>query len=266
MRDDFTAMREVAWERDGAIVTLTLNRPDRRNAITKSMLAELLTAAEACMEDDSVRVLVVRGAGKGFCPGDELRGMGEVPADFAFIPARPVNHASIQSVLQSMPKPTIAAIHGFAFGVGLDLAMACDFRIVTDDAQLRDQRVFERGMHAVTGCAWFQPRALGLTRAMEFLILGRPLTGVQAAEAGMATESVSQEKFEEAVAQLAQQLAAAPTKAIGLMKRQIYSGLTMTHSEFMDFASKLPGEVPIDDRDEGIRAFLERRPPNFTGR
>jgi 2-(1,2-epoxy-1,2-dihydrophenyl)acetyl-CoA isomerase len=165
-----------------------------------------------------------------------------------------------------MPKPTIAAIHGFAFGVGLDLAMACDFRVAADDAELRDQRVFERGMHAVTGCAWFQPRAIGLTRALEFLILGQGYNGAEAAAAGMVTLSVPLAEFDSSVDDLAGRLATAPTKAIGLMKRQVYEGLEMDHQEFMAFASSLPSQIVIEDRQEGIQAFLERRPANFTGR
>ena len=266
MDRDWSGMNEIGWSRDGGVVALTLNRPERRNAITKTMLAELLCAVEACASDESVRCVVIRAAGKGFCAGDELRGMGDLPAGFPFEPAAPVTHASLQAVLRAMAKPTIAAIHGFAFGVGLDVAMACDFRIAADDAQLRDQRVFERGMHAVTGCAWFQPRALGLTRALEFLILGTPYSGSEAASAGMVTMAVPAEQLEAAVDELAQRLAAAPTKAIGLMKRQVYSGLEMSHEEFMAFAAPLTREVTIEDRAEGIQAFLERRPARFTGR
>jgi 2-(1,2-epoxy-1,2-dihydrophenyl)acetyl-CoA isomerase len=229
MSESTEALAEIVWEQDGAVVTLVLNRPERRNAITTTMLAELLWCVERCASDDAIRAVVIRGAGKGFCPGDELRGMGELPAEFAFKPAAPVSHASLQAALRGMPKPTIAAIHGFAFGVGLDLAMACDFRIAASDAQLRDQRVFERGMHAVTGCAWFQPRALGLTRALEFLILGKPYSGDEAAAAGMVTASVLPEEFDGAVSELVARLASAPTKAIGLMKRQVYAGLSMTH-------------------------------------
>ena len=144
--------------------------------------------------------------------------------------------------------------------------MACDFRIATDDAQLRDQRVFERGMHAVTGCAWFQPRAMGLTRALEFLILGKPYLGSEAAEIGLVTHSVAGTDFDDTVRAFAERLATAPTKAIGLMKRQVYAGLTMSHDEFMAFASALPREVMIEDRQEGIRAFLEKREARFTGR
>jgi len=266
VESDPSGMSEVLWQREGAVVTLVLDRPERRNAITRTMLAELLFAAERCAVDDSVRVVVLRGAGKGFCPGDELRGMGDLPEGFAFLPAAPVSHAAIQRVLRGMGKPTIAAIHGFAFGVGLDLAMACDFRVCTDDAQVQDQRVIDRGMHAVTGCAWFQPRAIGLTRAIEFLILGRPYSGAEAAEVGMMTYSAAPDEFDAAVNALAARLATAPTKAIGLMKRQVYEGLEMDHAAFMEFAAPLTRDVVIEDRAEGINAFLERRPPRFTGR
>jgi len=265
MNPALDSMSEVLWSLRSGVATLTLNRPQRRNAITTVMLAELIFAIEHCRTDSSVRVVIVRGAGKGFCPGDELRGMEPLPADFPFRPQREVSHAALQTCLRELPKPTLAAIHGFAFGVGLDLAMACDFRIATDDAELRDQRVLERGMHAVTGCAWFHPQAIGVTRALEFLILGKPYSGSRAAEIGMVTVSTPADRFDRALEELATTLANAPTKAIGLMKRQIYTGLTMTHGEFMAFAAPLLRDVEIKDREEGIRAFLERRPPRFTG-
>ena len=258
-------LTEVDYELTDGVATLTLNRPERRNAITTVMLAELIYALEACADSKAVRVVVLRGAGKGFCPGDDLRGMGPLPEDFSSQPERPVTHAALQAALRELEKPTIAAIHGFAFGVGLDLAMACDFRIAEASAVLRDQRVIERGMHAVTGCAWFHPRVMGVARALEFLILGEPLTGEQAAALGMATRVARAEEFDEMITALAARLAKAPTKAIGLMKRQVYEGLHMTHAEFMAFAGPLIHEVEILDREEGIRAFLEKREPRFTG-
>jgi 2-(1,2-epoxy-1,2-dihydrophenyl)acetyl-CoA isomerase len=191
--------------------------------------------------------------------------MGDTPAEFLSELDHPVTHAAIQECLRGLGKPTVAAIHGYAFGVGLDLAMACDFRIAADSTQLRDQRVMERGMHALTGCAWFQPRAIGLTRALEFLILGEPYNGPEAAAAGMITRSVRVEDFDQAVADFTAKLANAPTKAIGLMKRQIYAGLELNHTQFMEFAAPLMQEVEIRDRQEGIQAFLQKRPARFSG-
>ncbi|MEX0941477.1 MAG: enoyl-CoA hydratase/isomerase family protein [Pseudomonadales bacterium] len=258
-------LSEVLWKQADGVATLTLNRPEKRNAITGVMLAELIFALEHCETDKSIRTIILRGSGKGFCPGDDLGGMGQPSAELLEALRHSPSHAELQRCLRELPKPTIAAMHGFAFGVGLDLAMACDFRIATDGMQIRDQRVMERGMHALTGCAWFQPRAIGLTRALEFLILGKPYTGKQAAIAGMVTESVPEPNFDARVHELALLLAKAPTKAIGLMKRQIYNGQNMGHGEFMEFAAPLMREVEIKDRKEGISAFLEKRLPRFTG-
>ena len=256
---------EILHDVSDGVLTLTLNRPERRNAITTVMLAELIYALEHAAHDKGVRVVVLKGADHGFCPGDDLSGMGPLPDEFSFRPKGFVTHVALQRSLMELPKPTIAVLHGYAFGVGLDLAMACDFRVAADDVVLQDQRVIERGMHAVTGCAWFQPRAMGLPRALEFLILGQPLNGKEARAFGMVTASVPAAQLEQTVTELTTRLANAPTKAIGLMKRQIYEGEAMDHESFMEWAAPLIRDVQIRDREEGIQAFLEKRPPRFTG-
>ena len=133
---DTSSLAETQFAFADGVATLTLHKPDLRNAISTVMLAELIYLLECCEGDDSVRVVVLQGAGSGFCPGDNLRGMGPLPDDFRFVPTGPVTHADIQQCLRGMSKPTIAALHGFALGVGLDLAMACDFRIVTVNVRL----------------------------------------------------------------------------------------------------------------------------------
>jgi 2-(1,2-epoxy-1,2-dihydrophenyl)acetyl-CoA isomerase len=191
--------------------------------------------------------------------------MGSLPDGFAYQPQHSLTHAGLQTCLMGLPKPVVAVLHGFAFGVGLDVAMACDFRIAADNVQLRDQRVIERGMHAVTGCAWLQPRCIGQTRAMQFLMLGEALDGKRAQDWGMVTRSVAPDELNTVVSEMAKRLAQAPTKALGLMKQQIHSGQSMSHGEFMDFAQPLIKQVHIRDREEGIQAFLEKREARFTG-
>jgi|TARA_B110000971_G_scaffold100966_1_gene103865 2-(1,2-epoxy-1,2-dihydrophenyl)acetyl-CoA isomerase len=262
---DTTSLAETQFTFADGVATLTLHKPDLRNAISTVMLAELIYLLECCERDDSVRVVVLQGAGSGFCPGDNLRGMGPLPDDFQFMPTSPVTHAGIQQRLRGMSKPTIAALHGFALGVGLDLAMACDFRIVTVNVRLQDQRVIDRGMHAVTGCAWLQTRAIGSARALEFLILGEAIDGETAKAWGMVSKVATEDEFSQTLIALTQRLAKAPTKAIGLMKRQIYAGETMSHEDFMAFAAPLITQIEIKDRQEGIQAFLEKRPANFSG-
>ena len=251
----------------GIVTTITLNRTKRRNAITTPMLSAMLWAIEQASDDETVRVIILKGAGTGFCPGDELRGMGELPEDFPYRPARyELSHLGLQLALRESPKPTIAAIHGYAFGVGLDLTMACDLRIATTDADLWDPRVSERGMPAVTGVGYFAPRFMGITRALEFLLLARRYTGEEAAAAGIVTRAVAPEDFDQALAEITGYLAKAPTKAIGFMKEQIYKGLEMGHREALEYYRARVREITIEDRKEGVQAFLERREAKFTGR
>ncbi len=261
---DFDPEHIIVSLTDG-ILSVVLNRPEKRNAMTAQMIAEIICTLDGAVNDASVRVIVLSGAERGFCPGDDLAGMGDVPDRLLAQASVPVTHAGLQQLIRELPIPVIASMHGYAFGVGLDLAMACDFRIVSDDIILQDQRVIERGMHALTGCAWFHPRMMGVTRAMEFLILGEPIDAKTAMNVGMVTKCCPADKLTNVTAELAGRLATAPTKAIGLMKHQIVKGLDMDHTEFMSYVAPLMQTVQIQDREEGIAAFLEKRPPVFTG-
>jgi 2-(1,2-epoxy-1,2-dihydrophenyl)acetyl-CoA isomerase len=259
------SLENVLFTQDAGVATITLNRPERANALTMGMMVRLHEIVDVVARDDAIRVLVLRGAGRGFCGGDDLKGMGEAPQQWREARGVPVAQHQLMLKLRALPKPVVAAIHGFALGIGLDIAMACDIRVCTADALIADPRCLERGMHAASGVTWFMPRAIGVTRTMEFILLGRRYTGAEAAAAGIVTRAVEPDRFEPEVADVIRILANGPTKTFGVLKAQVYDQLNMDLPTAFQNSSYYRLTTPIDDRAEGIRAFVEKRPPNFTG-
>ena len=246
------------------VATVRLNRPDALNALNPQLLAELAHAAAAVAADQSVKALVVRGEGRGFCAGADLRYFDQVFADLALLPeyVRDLNGALF--ALESLPIPTIALVHGYALAGGLELMMACDMAIVAEDARIGDQHA-NFGLIPGGGSTQRLPRRVGMPRAMELLTTGRWLSGTEAVAWGLALRAAPAELLEAELETLLAGLRAKSRVGLGLMKSLARSsqdlplrdGVALEGATFTHLFATSPHPR------EGIRAFLEKRQPEF---
>lgn len=255
----------VIFEQRAAVGVITLNRPEKLNALTNPMIDELIGLVEKAALDDSLRCLVISGAGRAFCSGDDMGGMGDLPRP---VPPHETYEAAYQlrliGSLRALQKPVIASIHGYCYGMGQDMAMACDLRIAAEGTRFGEPRVL-RGMHITTGATYLLPRLVGLPKAMELLLSGTSIDADEALAIGLVTRVVPADRLEQETMALASDMAAGPTKAYGFIKAQVYAEFDMDLREAvrdMEYWRR----TPIADRDEGVRAFFEKRPPKFSGR
>ncbi len=255
----------ILFEQRDGVATVTLNRPEKLNALTNVMLEGILDAAARVAFDEKARVLVIRGAGRGFCAGDDLSGMGDFPRPIppGSTAATEYQHKLVKT-LRSLLKPVVASIHGVCLGMGQDIAMSCDLRIAAQGARLGEPRIL-RGMHVTTGSTYLLPRVVGLSRAMEMLMTGRFVEADEALRIGLVHRVVPDEDLEDATLKLAGELARGPTKAYGLIKRQVYDEYDMQIDDAMRDMLYCRRER-LEDADEGVKAFLAKREPRYTGR
>jgi enoyl-CoA hydratase/carnithine racemase len=259
-------MSEVLVERDGAVALVTLNRPERLNAISGPMLAKLSEELVALDRDPDVRVVVLTGAGRGFCAGLDLQdaasgsgiGGGALPPSLELRSAPPV-------VLHEMDKPTICALNGGAAGYGMDLALGCDLRIASEDAKLA-AAFTRRGVLPESGGTWLLPRLVGWSRAAEIIFTGRTLGAAQCLELGLVSRVVPAERLQGEALALAREMAANAPLAVQASKRMMRMGLSEGFSEHVHhvYLQLLPLFRSKDFR-EGMLAFLQKRDPNFEG-
>lgn len=257
---------------DGAVLRLTLDRPAKRNALDDAMVAGLIDALDAAGRDERVRALVLDGAGDHFCGGADIvaRNAGAGGA------ARPrvgsiqrrvpsLAHRLIPLVL-SVQVPVVCRVRGWAAGIGFQLALAADFTVVADDARLWEPFT-ERGFTPDSGGTWLLPRLVGVVRARELLLLGRPLDGAEAAAWGLVHRAVPAAELDAAVDELVGRLASGPTVALGLTKWLLRAGLSATLDEqLQNEALALELSSRSEDFREGLAAFREKRSPRFGGR
>lgn len=250
------------------VATITLNRPETLNALTPAMRKSFATALELAERDDSVRVIVITGAGKGFCSGGDVKAMnaakksGKASAlEDRIDPIRD----KIVLALQDSTKPIIAAVNGAAAGAGMNIALACDIRIASDTAKF-GETFAKRGLHPDWGGTYFLPRIVGIAKACELIWSGKMIQANEALRLGIVSQLETPDALMATTLKMASSFAAGPPIAIRMAKRAIYRSMDSTLREALEFETYAQNTCSgTQDAKEGIAAFVEKREPVFTG-
>ena len=264
-------MEHILFEKSGPIATITLNRPEKRNAYSEMMVHEIIAVLEDVRDDDSMRAVIITGAGKGFCAG------GDIGKDFQY-PARYRGHR-MESALEMrenmhelirfrhrFDKPVVAAINGAAVAGGLTLALACDFRIAAKSAKLGDTSL-KFALLPDEGGAFFFPRFMSIDKALKMSLFSEVYGADEAKALGLVTEVVPDGDLMSVARDWAQRLADGPPIAIRIAKRMMYKQLSMTLDNALEDAAMATLVANYtDDVKEGTLAFHEKRKPHFTGK
>ena len=254
---------EVLSARDGAVLTITLNRPDVYNAINRAM-HEGLAAALVDAADPAVRAVVLTGAGRGFCAGQDLREFESLPGGVRDA-LEQTYHPNIRS-LRALEKPVIAAVNGPVAGAGLSLACACDVRVGSSTATFVPGFI-GIGLVPDAGSTWFIHRLLGFARAFEWMVSNRRLSADEALVWGLLSEEVPEDRFAKRVEELAERYAALPTRAVAMTKRLFEHAYSASLEEQLALEAELQqAATQTADFAEGVQAFLEKRLASFSGR
>ena len=258
----------IKFETSEGIGRITLNRPDRLNSFTSAMHAEVRDALAAAKNDAALRVLLLTGAGRGFCAGQDLSDRAVAPGEAAVDLGASIetNYRPLVLALRALPLPVVCAVNGVAAGAGANLALACDIVIATKSASFI-QAFCKIGLIPDSGGTYFLPRVVGSARAMGLALLGDKLHAEQAAAWGLIWKCVEDSEFTDAVEGLLTQLAQAPTRGLAEIKRALHASAGNTLETQLDLERDTQRELGYSaDYREGVAAFLEKRPPRFSGK
>ncbi|MBK1836545.1 enoyl-CoA hydratase [Azospirillum sp. YIM B02556] len=257
-------MNEILVSRSGPVTTVRLNRPERLNALTEPLKATLGDVFLDLAFDDDVRAVILTGSGRGFCASGDVNNLGHFTAFSTRERFRRLHR--VIAAIANLEKPVVAAVRGPVAGVGFSMALASDLIVASETA--RFSMVFKNvGLAPDGGAVYFLCQALGLMKAKELVFTGRPLTAVEAQSLGIVSRVVPDAELESAADALAREMAAGPTMAFGLAKRMFKAMTVPTLEAFLDLEATTQGlAVLSDDHQEGVQAFLAKRPPDFAGR
>lgn len=262
--DQESEVLQIERPADG-VALLWLNRPHKRNSVSRLLLEKLDEAVTALDADESVRVLVFRGRGGTFCAGADLEGsvgptLSEIP--MAYQQAM----AGLYTRIYNLKKPSVAVVEGFATAGGFELMLACDFAIAATDARIGDYHI-NRGLFAGAGPLYRLPRIVGIRRSKELMMSGKLLSGEQCAEWGLVNDAVPAAELDHVVGELCTQLAGKSPFAMAMTKRAINRGLDADTESLVMLEMMTVNLVnQSEDAKEGVRAFVEKRQPKWTGR
>lgn len=257
----------IIVERDAGVVTVTLNRPERKNAANGAMWQELHATVQEVGRRRDDRVLVVTGAGGSFCSGADIGDPKGISGDSDDPPLTRMRFlGSVMLSLFDLPKPTIAKVRGVAAGAGLSLALCCDLTVVSTTARLSE--IFaRRGLSVDGGSSWLLPRLVGLHRAKELSYFADTLSGEEALRFGLVNRVVDDEEIDAFVDDWATRLANGPPIALSMTKKLLNNGGAVSMGQALEDEARCQTvNFTTDDTREAMRAFAEKRDPHFTGR
>jgi enoyl-CoA hydratase/carnithine racemase len=258
---------DLLYQAEGNVASITLNRPEAKNAFSSNMIGLWRDSIERARADSSVRVVILTGNGDTFCSGGNIRDMAEGKLkswDMKNFLWEGVHR--IVLAMEDLDKPVIAAVNGAAMGAGLDMALMCDMRLCSDRARLGESYIL-MGLVPGDGGAFFLPRLVGVAKAMELLLTGEAIDPGEALRIGLVNRVVPHESLMNETMKLARKIAAMPPQAVRMMKRAVYQSLgcaLRTHLDYVSSQLSLLSET--EDHREAARSFLEKRKPLFTGK